>query len=70
MMPITTELKSMAIAEILEKYPQTDAVFQKFGLKTYAQTETAKHENLQASALVHAVDLNALIHDLVQVIEG
>lgn len=69
-MPLTSDLKSMAIAEILEKYPQTMSVFQEFGLHTYAKTETARYENLQASALVHSLDLDTLINALAKAIDG
>jgi hypothetical protein len=69
-MPQTTELKSMAISEIIEKYPQTLAIFQTYGLQVYATTQTAKYENLQASALVHSVDLESLIKALAKAIEG
>lgn len=60
----------MALSEILEKYPQTKPVFQQFGLHTYATTETAKYENLEASALVHSVNLETLIKALAKAIEG
>lgn len=66
----STDLKALAIPEIMNRYPQTQAVFEKFGLKAYAVTETAKHENLEASALVHAVDVTALVQALNKAIEG
>jgi hypothetical protein len=69
-MPLTTQLKTMTIADILAQYPQTKLVFQQFGLDGYAKTETAKYENLEAGALVHAIDLNALLNALTGVIEG
>lgn len=69
-MAIVTQLKTMAITDILATYPQTAAVFQRYGLQAYAQTETAKYENLQASALVHAVDLDTLVEALTQAIDG
>lgn len=65
-----TLLKSMSIADIMEQYPQSRAVFQQFGLHTYAVTETAKYENLQASALVHSVNLDTLLEALTNAIEG
>lgn len=61
-MPVSTaELKTMAISEILEQYPQTESVFKKFGLLGYAHTETARHENLEASILVHALNLEMVL---------
>lgn len=67
-MALDTELKGMAIADILSKYPQTEPVFQQFGLKAYAGTETAKYENLEASALVHNLNLEALLAALSRVV--
>ncbi len=64
------ELSNMPLAEILAQYPQTREVFQKFGLQTYAGTETARYENLEASALVHSVDIDALVQALTSAIEG
>lgn len=58
------ELKSMSLVDILSKYPQTENVLKKYGLLAYARTETAKHENLEASALVHAIDYDSLVNDL------
>lgn len=69
-MPQSAVLKQMAIGEILERYPQTRDVFQTFGLHNYAATETAKYENLEASALVHSVDLEMLVKALTKAIDG
>lgn len=69
-MPLESELKTMTIREIMDRYPQTEPVFQTFGLYHYAKTETAKYENLQASALVHAVNIDDLTHALAAAIES
>ncbi len=68
-MPLSTELKTMAISEILEKHPQTRPIFQEYGLQAYARTETAKYENLEATALTHSIDLKILLDALVNAIE-
>lgn len=68
-MPTTAErIQSMGLQEILTEFPAAESVLQQFGLLHYAKTETAKYENLEASALVHAVDLDALTQALMQAI--
>jgi hypothetical protein len=54
----------------MTEYPQAEPVLTKYGLAAYAKTETAKHENLQASVLVHSIDLDTLMNELVRVISG
>ena len=58
------DLSELSIEHIIAQHPQTEAVFKQFGLLTYAGTETAKRENLKASALVHNVDLPNLLAEL------
>lgn len=69
-MSLNTELKTMAISEILARYPETEPVFQTYGLHHYAKTETAKYENLQASALVHTVNIEELTQALITAIKS
>ncbi len=70
-MPTSTDkLKTMSLSEIMTEYPQAEPVLTKYGLAAYAKTETAKHENLQASVLVHSIDLDTLMNELVRVISG
>ena len=61
MTPSTHDLSQLSIEQIITQHPQSEAVFKQFGLLTYASTETAKRENLEASALVHNVDLTQLL---------
>ncbi len=63
-------LMQMSIADILTQYPQTATVFEKYGLHRYATSQTAQFENLEASALVHSLNLNQLVSDLNHVIQG
>lgn len=58
------DLSQLSIEQIIAQHPQTEAVFKQFGLLTYATTETAKRENLEASALVHNVDITKLLAEL------
>lgn len=58
------DLSQLSIEQIMTQHPKTEAVFKQFGLLTYAATETAKRENLKASALVHNVDLPKLLSAL------
>lgn len=69
-MPIDQALKTMALSEILEKYPQTQPILEQYGLLGYAKTETARYENLQASALVHSLDVEKVLQALSQAIGG
>lgn len=68
--PLAQSLKTMAIGEILAQYPQTQPVFEQYGLLNYAKTETARYENLHASALVHALDVENILTSLVKAIEN
>lgn len=69
-MSLTRDLKCMSIAEILGKYPEVESVLRQYGLQTYAQTQTAQLENLEASALVHSIDIESLVAALAKTIEG
>ena len=63
-MPQTEAIKQMALSEILLQYPGSESVLDQYGLLLYAKTETARHENLEASALVHGINIDQLIRDL------
>ena len=60
--------KDMGIIEIVQKYPQTLEVFQKYGLGCIG-CAAARFENLEAGAKVHGVDIEAFIADLNTAIE-
>lgn len=57
--------EEMTIPEIVEKYPGTQAVFQKYGLHVEGY-KALQHENLFASSRVHQLDLTRLLADLNQ----
>lgn len=61
---MSASFTELSIPDLLAKHPNALPVLQQYGLAAYAQTETAKHENLKASALVHNVDFDALVKDL------
>lgn len=60
---------TMTIPEILEKYPQTLAVFERYGLKPQGY-KALEYENLFASARVHHIELDTILTDLNQVVSG
>jgi hybrid cluster-associated redox disulfide protein len=55
--------KDMTINEILRRYPQTLAVFERYGLDCY-DCQIADFEQLEHGATVHKVDLQALLAEL------
>lgn len=57
--------KDMTINEILRRYPQTLAVFERYGLDCY-DCQIADFEQLEHGATVHKVDLQALLAELNQ----
>jgi hybrid cluster-associated redox disulfide protein len=65
MNPIT---KEMAIAEIVQKYPQTVKVFLHHGLMCIG-CAAARFENLEQGALAHGIEIDPLIKDLNAVAE-
>jgi hybrid cluster-associated redox disulfide protein len=60
--PITQE---MSIPEILEKFPQTLKIFQRYGITPQGYRAMA-FENLQASCQVHQIDLVEILSELNQ----
>lgn len=58
--PIT---ETMSIPEIVAQYPQTQAVFSKYGLHVEGY-KALEHENLFATSRVHQIDLQAILNDL------
>lgn len=59
--------KNMKIEEVLKKYPQTAAVFAKYGFHCISCV-AASFENIKEGAKVHGVDTGELIEDLNKVI--
>jgi hybrid cluster-associated redox disulfide protein len=55
--------KEMTIGDIIRRYPQTMAVFSRYGLDCY-DCQIADYEELQHGASVHKVDITALLAEL------
>lgn len=52
--------KDMGIMEIVQNYPETVEVFQKFGMGCIG-CAAAHFENLEAGAKVHGIDIDAMV---------
>lgn len=63
-----SNLQELALHELLSQYPAVEPVLQRYGLLAYAKTETAKHENLEASALVHGLNVDTLLAEIQSVL--
>ena len=61
--------RSMTIEEIIRKYPETIAVFRRYGLDCM-ECQIAAFEDVGHGAGVHHVDLEALLAELNRVIAG
>lgn len=59
--------KEMTIEEVVNNYPETFLVFMKHGLHCVGCHASA-FENIEEGALMHGIDVNALIADLNNVI--
>jgi hybrid cluster-associated redox disulfide protein len=55
--------KEMKIDDVLRKYPQTVAVFQRFGIDC-ADCQLSQYENLEHGAKVHKINLDLLLKGL------
>ena len=55
--------KDMGILDIVQQYPQSVAVFQKYGMGCLG-CAAARFENLEAGAKVHGVDPDELVAHL------
>ncbi|MGA7104166.1 MAG: DUF1858 domain-containing protein [Candidatus Deferrimicrobiaceae bacterium] len=55
--------KEMKIEDVLRKYPQTVAVFERFGIEC-ATCELARYSNLAQGAKVHKIDIETLLKGL------
>lgn len=60
--------KDMGLIEIVQAYPQTIEVFQRYGLGCIG-CAAARFENLEAGAKVHGIDPDKMVEDLNAVIE-
>lgn len=63
-MPIT---KDMNIEEVVNKYPETMMVFMKHGMHCIG-CHISAFENIEEAAMVHGIDVNALLEDLNSVV--
>lgn len=52
--------KEMGIMEIVQTYPETVEVFQKFGMGCIG-CAAAHFENLEAGAKVHGIDIDSMV---------
>ena len=59
--------KDMGLLEIVQNYPETLEVFQKYGLGCIG-CAAARFENLEAGAKVHGIDPDKMVEDLNAVI--
>lgn len=55
--------KDMGILEIAQNYPESIAVFQKYGMGCLG-CAAARFENLEAGAKVHGFDPDAMVADI------
>lgn len=60
--------KEMNIMEIVQNYPQSIEVFQRYGLGCIG-CAAARFENLEAGAKVHGFDPEAMVADINALIE-
>ncbi len=55
--------KEMKIEDVLRRYPQTVAVFRRFGIDC-ADCQLSQYEDLEHGAKVHKIDLELLLQGL------
>ena len=55
--------KDMGLLEIVQNYPETLEVFQRYGLGCIG-CAAARFENLEAGAKVHGIDPDKMVEDL------
>jgi hybrid cluster-associated redox disulfide protein len=55
--------RTMTLAEVVQKYPQTIPVFLAHGLMCFG-CAIARYENIEQGATAHGIDVEALIKDL------
>ena len=61
--------KEMNIMDIVQAYPQSIEIFQKYGLGCIG-CAAARFENLEAGAKVHGYDPDAMVDDINKLIEA
>ncbi|MBR1977563.1 DUF1858 domain-containing protein [bacterium] len=60
--------KDMGILDIVQNYPESLEVFQKYGMGCIG-CAAARFENLEAGAKVHGIDPDAMVADINSLIE-
>lgn len=55
--------KDMGLLEIVQNYPETIEIFQRYGLGCIG-CAAARFENLEAGAKVHGIDIDKMVEDL------
>ena len=61
--------KDMGILEVAQAYPESVAVFQKYGMGCLG-CAAARFENLEAGAKVHGFDPDQMVAEINELIEG
>jgi hybrid cluster-associated redox disulfide protein len=59
--------KDMGLVEIIQSYPETIEIFQKYGFGCLG-CAAARFENLEAGAKVHGVDPDKMVEEMNQLI--
>ncbi|MBR2526196.1 DUF1858 domain-containing protein [bacterium] len=59
--------KEMGIMDIVQNYPETVEVFQKFGMGCIG-CAAAHFENLEAGAKVHGIDIDAMVDAMNEIV--
>lgn len=58
-----------SITSVVEKYPETVKVFEKYGMHCFG-CMAARFENVEQGALAHGIDVPSLIEDLNKVVDN
>lgn len=66
---MTKVTKDMSIIDIVQNYPETLEVFQKYGLGCIG-CAAARFENLEAGAKVHGVNPEVMVEEINAIIEA
>ena len=61
--------KEMGIMDIVQSYPETVEVFQRFGMGCIG-CAAARFENLEAGAKVHGIDIDAMVDAMNDIVEA
>lgn len=61
--------KEMNITEVVDKYPETVEVFQRYGMHCFGWM-AARFENIEQGALAHQINVEALVSDLNKIVKN